>query len=123
LQAIAVEYEVLPFVADEQEALRAAEDLTSALKEGPLSEKNFRTQARRGTFAIPADIPSSPLAFIFTGQGAQYNGMGKELYETFPEIRMWMDRIAAVADFDILNLLFHSTEEDLQKTRWRCQPL
>jgi len=45
--------------------------------------------------------------------------MGRELYQTFPEIRMWMDKIAAVADFDLLNLIFHSAEEDLQKTRWQ----
>jgi acyl transferase domain-containing protein len=45
--------------------------------------------------------------------------MGQALYRTFPEIRMWMDKMAAVADFDLLDLLFNSTEEDLQKTRWQ----
>ena len=104
---------------DEQQALSLAQDLFAVLKEGPLSEKNFRTQARRGVFAVPADEPANPLAFICTGQGSQYIGMSKELYDAFPEIRMWMDRIAAVADFDLLNLIFHSTEEDLQKTRWQ----
>ena len=45
--------------------------------------------------------------------------MSKELYQTFPTIRTWMDKIAAVADFDLLDLLFNSTEQDLQKTRWQ----
>ena len=30
-----------------------------------------------------------------------------------------MDRAAAVADFDLLHLLFHDREENLQKTRWQ----
>ena len=75
--------------------------------------------ARQGIFAAPADQPTTPLAFVFAGQGSQYVGMGKALYQTFPEIRTWMDKIAAVADFDLLDLLFNSTEEDLQKTRWQ----
>jgi acyl transferase domain-containing protein/NAD(P)H-dependent flavin oxidoreductase YrpB (nitropropane dioxygenase family)/NAD(P)-dependent dehydrogenase (short-subunit alcohol dehydrogenase family)/acyl carrier protein len=88
-------------------------------QEGPLSEKSLRVMARQGIFAAPADEGPKPLAFIFAGQGTQYAGMSKELYQTFPEIRTWMDRIAAVADFDLLDLLFNSTEEDLQKTRWQ----
>jgi malonyl CoA-acyl carrier protein transacylase len=75
--------------------------------------------ARRGVFAAPADEPPPPLALVFAGQGSQYVGMSRELYETFPAIRSWMDRIAAVADFDLLDLLFNSAEEDLQKTRWQ----
>ena len=45
--------------------------------------------------------------------------MGRELYESFPVIREWMDRAAAAADFDLLHLLFHDREENLQKTRWQ----
>ncbi len=60
-----------------------------------------------------------PLALVFPGQGAQYGGMGQELYESFPIIKEWMDRAAAVADFDLLHLMFHDQEENLQKTRWQ----
>ncbi len=56
---------------------------------------------------------------VFPGQGAQYAGMGRELYENFPVIRYWLDRAAEVAEFDLLNLLFEDREEDLQKTRWQ----
>ena len=45
--------------------------------------------------------------------------MGNELYQNFPVIREWMDRAAELADFDLLHLLFHDSEEDLQKTRWQ----
>ena len=65
------------------------------------------------------DGPAPPLALVFPGQGSQYGGMGRELYESFPVVREWMDRTAAVADFDLLHLLFNDREEDLQKTRWQ----
>ena len=58
-------------------------------------------------------------AFVFPGQGAHYGGMGRNLYESFPVIKEWMDRAAAAADFDLLHLLFHDREENLQKTRWQ----
>ena len=60
-----------------------------------------------------------PLALVFPGQGFHYAGMGRELYESFPVIKEWMDRAAAAADFDLLHLLFHDQEENLQKTRWQ----
>jgi len=95
------------------------EALPPAEKGGIFSEKSLRSLARQGIFAAPADEQHKPLAFIFTGQGSQYACMSKELYDTFPEIRMWMDKIAAVAEFDLLDLLFHAPVEDLQKTRWQ----
>src|SRR5208283_162355 len=58
-------------------------------------------------------------ALVFPGQGSQYGGMGRELYESFPVIREWMDRAAAVAEFDLLHLMFNDREENLQKTRWQ----
>ncbi len=60
-----------------------------------------------------------PLALVFPGQGAQYSGMGQELYACFPVIKEWMDRAADVADFDLLHLMFHDREKNLQKTRWQ----
>jgi malonyl CoA-acyl carrier protein transacylase len=60
-----------------------------------------------------------PLALVFPGQGAQYGGMGQDLYTSFPVIKEWMDRAAAVADFDLLHLMFHDQEKNLQKTRWQ----
>jgi malonyl CoA-acyl carrier protein transacylase len=65
------------------------------------------------------NLKAPPLALVFPGQGAQYGGMGQELYTCFPVIKEWMDRAAAIADFDLLHLMFHDQEKNLQKTRWQ----
>jgi acyl transferase domain-containing protein/NAD(P)-dependent dehydrogenase (short-subunit alcohol dehydrogenase family)/acyl carrier protein len=110
----------LGVVAPNDAEARARVEALGPLDQGePLSEKSLRIMARQGIFAAATDDESKPLAFMFAGQGTQYAGMSKELYRSFPKIRTWMDRIAAVADFDLLDLLFHSAEEDLQKTRWQ----
>ena len=86
---------------------------------GPLADKTLRVLGRKGIFLGEEGVPPQPLALVFPGQGAQYAGMGRELYENYPVIRHWLDRAQEVADFDLLNLLFEDREEDLQKTRWQ----
>jgi acyl transferase domain-containing protein/NAD(P)H-dependent flavin oxidoreductase YrpB (nitropropane dioxygenase family)/NAD(P)-dependent dehydrogenase (short-subunit alcohol dehydrogenase family)/acyl carrier protein len=104
-----------------------AEDDTEARKKvaaldpltAPLSDKTLRGLAGQGIFAAPeADAPL-PMALVFAGQGVYYPGMGRDLYHAFPLVRQWIDRVAAVADFDLLDLMFNSQDEDLQKTRWQ----
>ena len=68
---------------------------------------------------LHGELNIPPLALVFPGQGAQYGGMGQEIYASFPIIREWMDRAAAIADFDLLGLMFHDREKNLQKTRWQ----
>ncbi|MGB9617433.1 MAG: beta-ketoacyl synthase N-terminal-like domain-containing protein, partial [Desulfomonilaceae bacterium] len=101
---------------DAHEIISSLEPLRQSL---PLSVKDLRALAKQGVYLGPADATPKPFSFIFPGQGSHYAGMGLELYETFPFVREWMDKIASVADFDILNLMFYDTEEDLQKTRWQ----
>ena len=85
----------------------------------PLTDKTLRGLAAQGIFAASeADAPA-PLALVFAGQGTYYPGMGRNLYETFPLVRQWIERVAAVAEFDLLDLMFNSQDEDLQKTRWQ----
>ncbi|MBW2058784.1 MAG: SDR family NAD(P)-dependent oxidoreductase [Deltaproteobacteria bacterium] len=105
--------------ADEGEASAKIESLASMEQNTLPSGKALRAMARQGIFAAGAEEKAEGLAFLFTGQGSQYVGMSSELYRTFPEIRRWMDMISEVAEFDLLDLLFNSTEENLQKTRWQ----
>ena len=103
----------------EEEAITAIEKSASLIEAGITAPKTSRSLAQQGIFISPENLPVPPLAFVFPGQGAHYMGMGRELYESFPVIKEWLDRSAALADFDLLRLLFHDREENLQKTRWQ----
>ena len=105
--------------ASEAEALTVIEKSAPLAEGGMVSPKALRSWARQGIFLSREDQPVLPLALVFPGQGSHYAGMGRELYESFPVIKEWMDRAAAAADFDLLHLLFHDQEENLQKTRWQ----
>jgi [acyl-carrier-protein] S-malonyltransferase len=55
-------------------------------------------------------------AFIFAGQGAQYVGMGKELYETYPVCRRTFEEAGEGLGYDIAKLVFEGTKEELELT-------
>ena len=56
-------------------------------------------------------------AYVFPGQGAQFPGMGKELYESSPEAKALMDKANDILGFDITSIMFGGTDEDLRATR------
>ncbi len=56
-------------------------------------------------------------AFVFPGQGAQFVGMGKDLYENSPEARELFEKANEILGFRITDLMFEGTEEDLKQTR------
>jgi len=55
-------------------------------------------------------------AFLFPGQGAQYVGMGKSVYESFAEARRAFDQADQILNFQISKLCFEGPEEELTKT-------
>ncbi len=57
------------------------------------------------------------VAFVFPGQGSQFVGMGKDLYESEPKARELMDRAKDVLGYDILEIMFEGDEETLKQTR------
>ncbi len=61
------------------------------------------------------------VAFLFAGQGAQYVGMGKDLYEAFPEAKTIFDKADGVLGFSLSRLCFEGPQQELTKTA-NCQP-
>ncbi len=56
-------------------------------------------------------------AYVFPGQGAQFPGMGKELYDSSPEAKALMDRADDILGFSITSVMFNGTDEELRATR------
>ena len=56
-------------------------------------------------------------AYIFPGQGAQFVGMGKDLYEQSEQARELFERANAILGFRITDVMFNGTDEDLKQTK------
>lgn len=59
--------------------------------------------------------------YLFAGQGSQYIGMGKDLYESFPESKSIFDKADKILGFSLSKLCFEGPQEELTKTK-NCQP-
>lgn len=56
-------------------------------------------------------------AYLFPGQGAQFSGMGKDLYESSPMAREYFERADEILGFHITDIMFGGTDEDLKQTK------
>lgn len=56
------------------------------------------------------------IAYVFPGQGAQFVGMGKDLYDNNEEARAMFEKANDILGFRITDLMFAGTDEDLRKT-------
>ncbi|WP_020675834.1 ACP S-malonyltransferase [Geopsychrobacter electrodiphilus] len=56
------------------------------------------------------------IAFLFPGQGSQYPGMGQQLVDNFPEARRVFDEASDALGFDMAELCFRGSEDDLRMT-------
>ena len=56
-------------------------------------------------------------AFVFPGQGAQFVGMGKDLYESNERAQLFFDKANEVIGYNITDIMFNGTDEDLKQTK------
>jgi [acyl-carrier-protein] S-malonyltransferase len=56
-------------------------------------------------------------AYVFPGQGAQFTGMGKDLYDKFPIAKEMFRKANSILGFRITDLMFSGTDEDLKQTK------
>lgn len=56
-------------------------------------------------------------AYVFPGQGAQFVGMGKDLYDNYPQAKELFEKANEILGFRITDLMFAGTDEDLKQTK------
>ncbi|MBQ8272333.1 MAG: ACP S-malonyltransferase [Tidjanibacter sp.] len=56
-------------------------------------------------------------AYVFPGQGSQFSGMGKELYDSSPIARELFDKANEILGFEISKIMFEGSDEELRQTK------
>ena len=56
-------------------------------------------------------------AYVFPGQGAQFSGMGKDLYDNYPKAKEMFEKANEILGFNITDIMFTGTNEELKQTK------
>jgi [acyl-carrier-protein] S-malonyltransferase len=56
-------------------------------------------------------------AFVFPGQGAQFTGMGKDIYDSNPSAKKFFDEANRILGFEISNIMFSGSADELKQTK------
>ncbi len=56
-------------------------------------------------------------AYVFPGQGSQFSGMGKDIYDSNPKAKVYFDQANDILGFSITDIMFAGTADELKQTR------
>ena len=83
-----------------------------------LMAKFLNRRFRKISLTLCAEFKTEIMkAFVFPGQGAQYPGMGKDLYENSAEAKSFFEKANEILGFNITNIMFEGSVEDLKQTK------